>query len=390
MTRTLRLQNIGPITDATLTFSDLTVLVGPQASGKSITLQWVKLLQDTGSIHKQLVDYGLDWSGDLCKFLDIYFGEGMNPLWKEEKSTVHWNGKTVDPKQLAKRKGGSRKESVFFIPAQRVLALRDGWPRPFGDYAPGDPYTVRSYSEKLRMLMEKELSSPAAIFPRPKRLKQDYRSLLARNIFSHFHLSVDTHRSQRRLVLGQNDASNPLPYMVWSAGQREFVPLLLGLYWLMPPTKTPRRESIEWVVIEELEMGLHPRAISTVLLLVLELIVRGYRVCLSSHSPQVLETVWAMQNLRSAEAQPSDLLKIFGAPTSQPLRAMAEKALKKRMKVFYFEGPSKDDFKGAGGTVHDITDLDPNSEKPDEASWGGLLEFSSRASDAVARAMANR
>ena len=50
--KTMRLRNVGQITDADLSFGDLTVLVGPQASGKSITLQWVKLLQDTGLIQQ--------------------------------------------------------------------------------------------------------------------------------------------------------------------------------------------------------------------------------------------------------------------------------------------------------------------------------------------------
>ena len=39
----LTLNNIGQIKHADLRFGDLTVLVGPQASGKSITLQWLKL-----------------------------------------------------------------------------------------------------------------------------------------------------------------------------------------------------------------------------------------------------------------------------------------------------------------------------------------------------------
>ncbi len=383
MERTLKLENIGPIANASLTFADLTVLVGPQASGKSITLQWLKLLEDTGAIHNQLVDYGLDWSGNLERFLDLYFGEGMQSLWQAGKSTVHWNAKPVDPRQLARRRGRSPKETVFFIPAQRVLALRNGWPRPFGDYSPGDPYVVRSYSEELRLLMEKELSSPTALFPKTNRLKEDYRNLLKTNIFLDFSLSVETQGSQKRLVLKQSNESSPLPYMVWSAGQREFVPLLLGLYWLMPPAKTARRGDIKWVVIEELEMGLHPRAISTVLLLVLELIVRGYKVCLSSHSPQVLETVWALRHLKRGKAKPSELLGIFDAPlSSQPLREMAKIALSKKAKVYYFGG--------AAGTVHDITDLDPGSPTADEASWGGLLEFSGRANEAVARAMSNR
>ena len=86
--------------------------------------------------------------------------------------------------------------------------------------------------------------------------------------------------------------------MAWSAGQREFVPLLMGLYWLMPAARASQRGDLEWVIIEELEMGLHPRAIAVVLLLVLELLWRGYRVCLSSHSPHVLDLVWALQVIK--------------------------------------------------------------------------------------------
>jgi len=112
-------------------------------------------------------------------------------------------------------------------------------------------------------------------------------------------------------VLGAGSDADSLPYLVWSAGQREFVPLLLGFYWLMPATKVSRRAGINWVVLEELEMGLHPRAISIVLLLAFELVARGYRVCLSTHSPQVLDAVWALQHLRENHAGAEALLDIF-------------------------------------------------------------------------------
>ncbi len=61
--KTMRLKNVGQIADANQTFGDLTVLVGPQASGKSITLQWLKLRQDIGLIQQQLDTYGLDYAG---------------------------------------------------------------------------------------------------------------------------------------------------------------------------------------------------------------------------------------------------------------------------------------------------------------------------------------
>jgi hypothetical protein len=275
---TLNLNNVGQIARASLTFGDLTVLVGPQATGKSIALQLLKLMVDAGQVQGELSRYGLDWSGQLPDFLDVYLGEGMRAIWRPQQSSLEWEGKTVNLAQLAARKRKTKDESLFFIPAQRVLALRDGWPRPFTDYTPGDPFAVREFSEKLRILVEQEFGASGDLFPQERRLKREFRELLQKHVFSDFHLKVDKFRSQKRLVLGTGPGSESLPYMVWSAGQREFVTLLLGFYWLMPSTKVSMRGNIRWVVLEELEMGLHPRAISVVLLLVFELVARGYRV----------------------------------------------------------------------------------------------------------------
>jgi hypothetical protein len=150
------------------------------------------------------------------------------------------------------------------------------------------------------------------------------------------------------------------------------------MYWLMVATKTPRRGDIHWMVIEELEMGLHPRAIAVVLLMVLELLWRGYRVCLSTHSPQVLEAVWALRNLQDARASAAELLAVFEAPKTLPMQRVAEAAMKKSLKVFYFDRDS--------GKSRDISALDPDDEQAGESGWGGLIEFSGRVNDAVARA----
>ena len=42
-------------------------------------------------------------------------------------------------------------------------------------------------------------------------------------------------------------------------------------------------------------MGLHPQGIATAMLLVLELLRRGYKVVLSTHSTVVLDMVWALR-----------------------------------------------------------------------------------------------
>lgn len=375
---TLKIENLGQIREANLEFGDLTVLVGPQATGKSIALQLLKLMVDAGQVQEEMSRYGLDWDGSLPEFMDVYFGEGMHSIWNGEKSRVYWDDKQINLQQIAKRKRKPKDENLFFIPAQRVLALRDGWPRPFTDYTPGDPFAVREFSEKLRGLVENEFSGES-LFPQKRRLKKAFRDLLERDVFSKYALKVDKVRSQKRLVLGPGEEGGNLPYMVWSAGQREFVPLLLGFYWLMPPTKVSRRGAIEWVVLEELEMGLHPRAISVVLLLVFELMKRGYRVCLSTHSSQVLDALWALKHLRENDASPDALLDVFGAPKS--MYNLAETVMTKTQKVYYFDRST--------GVVKDISDLDPNAEEESESGWGGLSEFSGRANEAVARAVAN-
>ncbi|MEW5767760.1 MAG: AAA family ATPase [bacterium] len=70
----LKIEHTGQIKCAEVEFGDLTILVGPQATGKSIFLQFLKLVADTGYIHGQLKKHGIDWKrSDTKTFLDIYW-----------------------------------------------------------------------------------------------------------------------------------------------------------------------------------------------------------------------------------------------------------------------------------------------------------------------------
>lgn len=375
----LRLEKIGQIQRADIQFGDLTVLVGPQATGKSIFLQFLKLLADTGEVLDTLKEYGLDWQQNLPEFLDIYFGEGMRGIWRKN-SRIFADNSSIHLEKLVRRQRPNKTGSLFFIPAQRVLTLGKGWPRPFTDYSPGDPFTVRDFSEKLRSLVESEFSTEA-LFPQTRRLKAGIRKLLERDVFARFGLRIERHGPQKRLMLGAKTAEGTLPFMVWSAGQREFVPLLLGLYWLLPPTRVSRRPGIDWVVIEELEMGLHPHAISVVLLLVCDLLSRGYRVCLSTHSPHVLDVVWALQVFKRHRAEPERLLALFDAAPDPVMKELAKKVLEKHARVYYFDRDTE--------RTRDISNLEPSSTDKGESGWGGLSEFSGRVADAVAQVVAN-
>ena len=376
----LKVQHFGPLVSADVQFGAMTVLVGPQATGKSIFLQLLKLLIDTSHIKYEFRRAGIDWEASFNLFLDIYFGEGMRGLWHPGKTRIfHDSLESLGlPERLEETKP-RKSESMFFVPAQRVLTMRDGWPQPFTNYDPGIPYTVREFSEELRQKMAK-LGTSETLFPVPRRLKEEFRKLIQKHIFPGFNLEVNTERGQKRMVLAKGKGTPSLPFMVWSAGQREFVPLLLGLSWLLTPAGASRRQGIRWVVIEELEMGLHPQAISVVLLMLFELVARGYRVCISTHSPQVLDAVWALRHLKENHAPPEALLDIFDAPKTSGMINMAKRVMGRSAKVHYFD---------RSGQTRNISTLDPASEEIGESGWGGLSEFSGRANTAVARAVAN-
>jgi len=374
-------RNIGQIKSADVKFGDLTVFVGPQATGKSVFLQLLKLVVDTPSIQGEFKRFGIDWEGKLGNLLELYFGEGMSEVWQDGVSQLKVDGKDVKLETYAK--GLNRKtkdERLFFIPAQRVMSLRDGLTQPFSVYRSGDPFVLREFSEKLHQLVQNEFGRNPELFPQANRLKKVERDLLAEHIFGGFGLKTSSEKLQKQFVLNKPGKGKGLPYLVWSAGQREFVPLLLGLYWLMPPSAVAKRNKLDWVVIEEMEMGLHPKAISTVLLLVLDLLSRGYRVCLSTHSPHVLDLVWALQFMKSREGTNKDVFNIFNIKSDASTKSLAEAALKKEMNVYYF---------GRDGEVRDISGLDPGAESDIESGWGGLTEFSGHVGNIVA-SVANR
>lgn len=265
---------------------------------------------------------------------------------------------------------------MFYIPAQRVITIRDGLTRPLTDYRSGDPFVLREFSETLHQLVQTEFAQLEDLFPVEGRLKRPYRDLIERYVFRGLKLHMDMERFQRRVVL-QTPDKKVLPFLVWSSGQREFVPLLLGLYWLLPLSRVTRRGELQWVVIEEPEMGLHPNAISVVMLLILKLVQRGYRVCVSTHSPHVLDIVWALRSFQSYGGTEADVRALFGLPAS--MSEWADNILTKSYAVFYFQ---------PDGQVSDISGLDPASENMAEAGWGGLTEFSTNISEVVSRVVA--
>ena len=379
--KSLKLTSLGQIPQADISFGDLTVFVGEQASGKSILLQLVKLVLDAGDITQTLKKHGFDWHGKTEHFLSLYFGEGMTKIWDTAATKITVDNEIFTLDKVLSKKGKKKAESLFLIPAHRAMTLKDGWPRAFTDYAIGDPYVVKQFSEHLRLLLEMRSSySEDIIFPQAGRMNKTIQNAIGENIFRQSQVKLDRSGLRKRIVL--DVAGTQLPFMTWSTGQREFLPLLMGLYRSIPSGGARKKNNTNWVVIEEPEMGLHPRAISALLLIFLELLRRGYKVIVSTHSSQILELIWAIRLIAKSKSAPTWLRQLLDLKASAYSKNLTETILdEKTFKTYYF---SRQD---SVVSIKDISTLD--AEDPDEAvsDFGGLTAFSTKVSEVVSEAM---
>lgn len=381
----LKINNLGPVKSADINFGDLTFFVGPQATGKSIVLQMIKLIADKNHIRKTLEQYGYIWGKDTVNILNRYFGEDMAGIWN--KSTeIKFDNTYFTKESLLNAKITFTKnshETLFYVPAQRVVCLQNGWPRFFTDYEDSVPYVLRHFSETLRQMLESSQSKEnGTIFPQRETLKTPLLDSINKNIFNNSKIIIDK-TGKKRFKL--NIANSSIPFMAWSAGQKEFMPLLLALYWLCPSSKVSKKDEIKYVIIEEPEMGLHPRAIETVLLQIIELLSRGYKVLVSTHSPVLLEFVWAFNYLKDKKGKEEHLYKLFELEKTAPVvRLFKDIFTTKDVKTYFFSREEENAI-----VVKDISSLDPGSEEAAISEWGGLSSFSSRASDIVSEIAAN-
>jgi len=374
--KSLKLKNIGPITDANMTFGDLTVLVGGQAMGKSITMEIAKLVEDAGYIRQRLESFGLDCSKPE-KLFSNYFGAGKEKIWTEGRSEIIKDAKNITRQNIfAKNRVKTMK--TFYIPAQRVIVIDKGWPTPFQGFDSMYPFVTREFSEIIRNYMDISFSTEEGnIFPQDNRLRKELREGIEKNIFKNQAIHLKANDQNRKMVMLKTAENIDLPITTWSTGQREFIPLLAGIYYCLPPARVSQKNKITRVIIEEMEMGLHPSAIISVMLLVMELLNRDYQVILSTHSPIVLDIAWALVEMQTNRANTKYFRQLFNLSGTNYANDLARKVADKIIKVIYFKETAD------GVRTVDISKLDPGSDSTDEGGWGGLSEFSGRIADIV-------
>jgi len=331
-----KLKDFGPVKDAEVEFGDITFLVGPQASGKSIFLQAWKLSKDY-SIVKNTLDrylYVTDQKEDLIK---LYFGiSKLNP----------------DAITLDAEKNSS--QPIFYIPAQRVMSISDGRPKNFMEFDYETPFVIREFSEYLRQNFGPYAEEMAENIQNPE------------SIYHGAKIEIDSSMGQKKMRL--HTGENSIAFMSWSAGQKEYMPFNMASYFIRKSTPL-----YKYIVIEEPEMGLHPRAILEFAKDVFGLVNQGYKIVISTHSPVFLEIAWGISEMRKSPEQNFkkamlDALDINAAPISDTLFG-----IRNNVRTYFFDN----------GVSRDISTLDVMNDDKAISELGELTSFVSRMCDAV-------
>ena len=343
-----------------------------------------KLIKDRVAIQKSLENYGFVVNNKLENLLNRYLGEGLSNMWTEESEFI-LNGSIYTRECFERLPKGNPADKVFYIPAQRILSIADGRPKYFMEFSENDPFVLRKFSDTLRLLVQNGLGDSGVLFPLPNRLKSTIKSMYDKAIFHGGRIVFDEKGGQRKIAM---DVENMhLPLMTWSAGQKEFMPLLMAFYCLSgPPQPVVNRKQYEYIILEEPEMGLHPLAIQTIILQMIEFIHAGHKVVVSTHSPILLEFVWAYNYLRNVpeDGRVKALREIFDIRiTKKDRHGFLNDIYEKNIKTYYFS-------RNRYGKVEakDISSLDVYSDDVAINEWGGLTQFSSRINDVVSKYMA--
>lgn len=253
------------------------------------------------------------------------------------------------------------------------------------EFSENDPFVLRKFSDTLRLFTQNGLGGSGVLYPLPNRLKAVIKKLYNKAIFHDGVVVFDEKGGQRKIVMKVGNMQ--LPLMTWSTGQKEFMPLLMAIYCLSgPPQNVINRDQYEYIVLEEPEMGLHPLAIQTIILQMMEFMDAGYKVIVSTHSPVLLEFIWAYNCLKSipTEQRLEALYELFNMQNSSRSKLDFMKSIyDKDIRTYYF-------VRDASGKVEtkDISSLDVYSEDIAVNEWGGLTQFSSKTNEVVSKYMA--
>jgi len=359
MNDTLSVRNLGPIKHCEVEFGDLTFIVGPQASGKTMFLETLYLVGMKEHICDTLKKYSYNFK-NWDEFVRIYFGNFKSQIWND-KTECSFNGMCFDTDYQSQ---SEIKYYLEYIPAQRSVTVSDGRFKFFNEYEKETPFVVKEFSDCLRSI----------VVDRDDFITTDN---FLKGIYHDGEIYLDTESfEQSKIRMRVNNAD--VPYSSWSMGQKEFSPLHIFYQ--------NKRSLSDYIIIEEPELGLHPQAIIEFLKYAFQNIVwvleleKKNKLIISTHSDTIIQFVWALSNI----AHISDKDKYINA-VMKMLNADTEDAdLQNNLEYLFNHRDNIKTYFFKDGVSKDISSLDAWSDDPDVVEWGGLTSFASRVGDIVA------
>ncbi|MHC1791620.1 AAA family ATPase [Solidesulfovibrio sp.] len=328
MPEKLLIQNVGPIPNFEIQPNNLTILIGPQASGKSLFAQLLYFFRGIDFFLAN--DFNPTITGEnkweelvLKRILDDvrgvpfgYFANGVAKLVYSNsqknnsplKLNIYNSNRRVRPLQNLldsvrgwydewdsdkKKLRSALRKTQIFIPTERSLYTQLAGKRDSVLFSDSQPLTVREFAETLTQGQDLYKSYYAHIKKFPKIIDR-------RTQYKIFSYVLDR---QRQALAGEayiptvgprewkwrietGGKSKPLPIQATASGQMEAWPFFVIAATFCATNGTPYD-----IYFEEPETHLHPRAQLEVVKTICYLVSRGTRFVVTTHSPYVLYLV---------------------------------------------------------------------------------------------------
>lgn len=367
-----RLENFGPIRDADVTFGDLTLVIGPQGTGKSLFLQMFKLELDGQLVLASKRTSGYIWPRSVDELLGIYFN--WNQIGISTTDTKVNSAPIAVPADNGMGLSSSI-ENVNYIPANREKVLNEGY------------FFLRSPNPRMYVL--EQLQGFIGWFQFQffnqgigKFEFKDFDKTFWKSNAIYYGLQPTFLVEDNRYRFGLLGNGKSLDYQFWSFGQSLYYPIAVTFEILKRTIADGGHihDSIKhrYIVIEEPELGLHPKAIQDFMLQVFGMMQLGFKIILSTHSDYILETVWVLKQLQEQKVSFQALEHLFQTENRPEFKAVFEALTDKSFRTYFFK--KEED----GVHAKDISSLDLLSEEDDISDWGGFINFKERANAIVA------
>jgi len=365
----LTIRNFGPIREAEIDVRDLTIFVGPQATGKSLAAQALYFLRGIEELILPEINEPVEKLDAVLRALEWWFGNALS-VYTEPGTLLRWCS-SEDAIEKAKREirwdhaGAHLSETLEGGVPDREVMERQLWDFPWQVYIPAGR-ALYSFLPSYVLLSRRRLEWPGYVLTFYETLgmaieslwrgvwQPSMFSLAGGGIFGSDSELAFLRKRVESIIKGEirygpdtillETEQKLLRSATISAGQMEIWPfgaivevgLKLGMY---PATQ---------IYFEEPETHLHPGAQRSVMEIIAFLVRKGVRFLLTTHSPYIL---YAVNNFLTAQ-------EVLDAGRALPPDVPPETALRSDQVAAYRFS--------SDGTVHDIMDAEVGVIDEDE------------------------